>query len=92
MPGAGGEIGIFPPVQPFAGCFGIFAWWPFCHRIAPRSNRVSSSPRERSALIAGGAALLRGVSKDGRTSDHPSRLAQERARTSSDNGEAVARG
>jgi hypothetical protein len=38
MPGAGCDIGIFPLLQPFVGGFGIFAWEPFCHRIAPRSN------------------------------------------------------
>jgi hypothetical protein len=38
MPGAGCDIGIFAPMQPFDGCFDIFAWGPFCHRIAPRSN------------------------------------------------------
>jgi hypothetical protein len=38
MPGAGCDIDIFPPVQPFVGGFRIFAWEPFCHRIAQRAN------------------------------------------------------
>jgi hypothetical protein len=82
MPGAGCEIGIF---LSYSLCRLL---WYFCLGTFLPPDRAAGKPR----LHPEGAALFGGVSKDGRTSDHPSRLAQERARTSSDNGEAVAQG